>query len=93
MFVVTVLFWIKPDDAARFETAMLENARLSLANEPGCRQFDVCKGQDGQIFLYEAYDTAQAFEDHKATSHFLEFDSKTAPWVAHKEVWIYEKLF
>jgi len=45
VYVVTVAFEIRPEAAAAFLPLMLENARASLAKEPGCLRFDVC-GED-----------------------------------------------
>mgnify|MGYP001181923504 CR=1 FL=1 len=42
MFVVTVNFSVKRNQIEQFKPLMLENARLSLELEPGCKQFDVC---------------------------------------------------
>ena len=41
MFVVTVHFSVKRNQIEQFKPLMLENARLSLELEPGCKQFDV----------------------------------------------------
>ena len=53
--------------------------------------FDVCEDptQAGQVFLYEVYRDAAAFEQHKREAHYLEFDRTVAPWVQHKIVKIY----
>ncbi len=41
MYVVIVDFVAKPDFVEAFRAQMVRNARASLADEPGCRQFDV----------------------------------------------------
>jgi (4S)-4-hydroxy-5-phosphonooxypentane-2,3-dione isomerase len=88
MHVVTVLFTIHEDHWNAFMVAMHHNARTSLAMEPGCRQFDVCEGAQGQytVFLYEVYDTAEDFAAHLLAPHFLQFNAETAAWVADKKV-------
>ena len=91
-FVVTVAFRIKPEHRAEFRLAMLENAKSSVEDEPGCSVFDVCEGKDGDIFLYEVYDDEPAFKAHLATDHFKRFDSKVAPWVVDKRVTTYHRL-
>ena len=91
MHVVTVVFRINPGDEARFMQAMRANATASLALEPGCKQFDVCSVAGGsEIFLYEIYDDAGAFEEHKRMPHYLSFDAETRDWVADKQVSIYD---
>jgi quinol monooxygenase YgiN len=59
-----------------FLLAMRKNARLSLRDEDGCQQFDICQDQQNlaSIFLYEIYDDAAAFERHKAAPHYDEFN-------------------
>lgn len=95
MFVVVVHFDVKPSHAPDFLTAIKENARLSLEREPGCRQFDVCMtpGRPASIFLYEIYDSEDAFKTHLTTEHFLDFDRQTASWVASKEVKTLSRVF
>ena len=47
----------------------------SVADEPGCRQFDVNTTGESpdQIVLYEVYDDAAAFEAHKSMPHYAVF--------------------
>ncbi len=97
MYVVTVAFEIRPEAAAAFLPLMLENARKSLAEEPGCLRFDVC-GEDAgsrdaagdappaRIFLYEIYRDRGAFDAHLASAHFQSFDAATRSMVASKQV-------
>ncbi len=86
MYVVIVDFVAKPEHADAFRIEMVRNARASLADEPGCRQFDVSvvAGDPAKIFLYELYDDRAAFDAHLKTTHYREFDAKTAPWVEAK---------
>lgn len=88
MYVITVLFTVHSAHRADFLAEMVNNARLSLEREPGCRQFDVCtviKSAD-DIFLYEIYDSRAAFDAHLASEHFQQFNLKTQPWVKTKVV-------
>ena len=87
-FVVTVQFGIHPDHYAEFMLEMVANAKASREREPGCVVFDVCEdpARAGQVFLYEIYKDAPAFEQHKRAAHYLEFDRKVTPWVQHKAV-------
>jgi quinol monooxygenase YgiN len=88
MFVVTVLFTIHAAHWDAFVIAMQHNAQTSLANEAGCRQFDVCVGEPGhcRVFLYEVYDSQADFAAHLSTPHFLQFNAQTSPWVIDKQV-------
>lgn len=92
MFAVVVFFEIKPAYVAEFAEAIAANAKASVENEPGCRQFDVCTAPDdpASVFLYEIYDDAAAFEAHKRAEHFTSFDALSAPWVATKKVMTFD---
>ena len=92
MYVVTVEFGIKPESVAAFRPAMLENAKASVTDEPGCRQFDVCFDTEdpSKCFLYEVYDDRAAFEVHLAMAHFKSFDAAVAPMLDSKLVKIWE---
>lgn len=86
MFVITVEFTVKAAHVAEFRSAMLEQARNSLAKESGCRQFDVCfdPKDEGRVFLYEIYDDEAAFQEHLKSPHFLDFDATVKDWTASK---------
>ena len=94
MFAVTVHFQIKDGMFDTFMPLMLENARTSLQAEPGCRQFDVCTDPEkpGEVFLYETYDDAAAFQVHLGSAHFLAFDSQVSTMISEKTVATYSKV-
>ena len=94
MYVVTVEFVVRGEDAAAFRDAMIENATTSRAREPGCRQFDVCAdpSDPALVFLYEVYDDRGAFDAHVASEHFRTFDVRVRPYVERKTVRVYERL-
>ncbi len=87
-YVVTVLFEIHAAHVNAFLTAMKNQARNSLEREPDCLQFDVCIDPDNpnHIFLYEIYQSAEAFQQHLDSDHFLAFDQAVRDWVVRKEV-------
>ena len=89
MFVVTVTFRLKSGQRAAFLPLMLENARLSRTLEPGCARFDVCEAGEHEIFLYELYTDADAFEQHKTMPHYQAFSTSAAPMIAEKQVQTY----
>ncbi|MCQ0971296.1 antibiotic biosynthesis monooxygenase [Paracoccus sp. TK19116] len=88
MHVVTVTFTLHPGARTGFLSLMLDNARQSMALEPGCRRFDVCEdpADPDRIFLYELYDDAAAFADHKTRPHYRDFTEATATMIADKRV-------
>lgn len=93
MYVVTVEFHIRPESAPAFREAMVENARASVREEPGCRQFDVCfdPRDPAHCFLYEIYDDEAAFKAHLAMPHFKAFDHKVSPMIEQKNVTVWER--
>ena len=86
-FAVCVTFRIEPGHDAAFGRLVAAQARASL-EEPGCRVFDVwCDpARPEEVFLYEIYDDAAAFDAHLATAHFRSFDAETRGMVAAKTV-------
>jgi (4S)-4-hydroxy-5-phosphonooxypentane-2,3-dione isomerase len=95
MYVITVLFSIQPQFQAAFLQAVIANAKTSLAEEAGCWQFDVCTSNSNinDIYLYEVYDTKDAFQEHLASAHFLAFNALTAPWVTSKVVTAFDRVY
>jgi quinol monooxygenase YgiN len=88
MLALVVEFRIHADHVAAFDAAIRANARASLATEPGCRQFDVCRdpADASLFFLYELYDDEAAIQAHLQSTHFLQMDQRTAGWVRSKVV-------
>ncbi|MBY6154662.1 antibiotic biosynthesis monooxygenase [Vannielia litorea] len=90
MYVVTVIFEPHTGQMEAFLPLMLENARRSLEDEPGCHRFDVCLTEDrGRVFLYEIYTDEAAFGVHVETAHFKSFDAAVADMVREKTVNMY----
>ncbi len=91
MFVITVNFIINQENINEFEVVMKQQAYNSLHHEEGCLQFDVCfDPQDHRrVFLYEVYESAEAFDIHLKTPHFLHFDKTVKDWLESKvaETW------
>ena len=94
MFVITVLFSAQPAHLADFLQAITSNAQTSLADEPGCRQFDVCTSTSNpsDVFLYEVYDSKAAFDVHLGSKHFHDFNALTSVWVVSKAVNPFERV-
>ncbi|GKX36152.1 MAG: hypothetical protein MnENMB40S_37700 [Rhizobiaceae bacterium MnEN-MB40S] len=88
MFAVVVTFKIKAGRINQFMPLMLENARASLRNEPGCHQFDVCtdEAQPDSVFLYELYSNLAAFEAHQRMPHYQQFGTDGGPMIEAKDV-------
>ena len=73
--VILVEMRIRPGKAPDFMPLIRENATRSLADEPGCRRFDVLVPVDGEnrVVLYEVYDGEQSFDAHRQMPHFARF--------------------
>ncbi|CAO3438956.1 putative quinol monooxygenase [Azospirillum endophyticum] len=76
-YVVVAEFEIRPGCLAAFLELARNDARHSLADEPGCRQFDVVRpGPDAgpsRVLFYEVYESRAAFEAHLETPHLARF--------------------
>lgn len=74
-FVVIAEFQVKPGSMPAFLEAALDDARHSVADEPGCRQFDVVRpdGEGDPVLFYEVYDSRAAFDAHLKTQHLARF--------------------
>ncbi len=94
MFAVTVVFTLKPGSAEAFLPLIKDNAATSLGDEPGCHQFDVCWDpmRPDEVFLYELYDDAAAFDAHLAADHFKAFSAASDALVANKQVRTYTQV-
>jgi len=88
MFAVTVVFEVKKEAIEAFRAAVLQQAENSLTKEASCRRFDVCFDpvRDERVFLYEIYDDRAAFDRHRETAHFAQFNRTTEPLVKSKSV-------
>lgn len=93
-FAVCVTFTIDPDDMTVFLPLMNANAGQSLRDEPGCLQFDVLTdpSRPGEVFLYERYTDAAAFDVHLASDHFRTFDQATGGMIINKVVKTYAQV-
>ena len=74
-FVVIAEFQVAPGHMEAFLAAALDDARHSIADEPGCRQFDVVRpeGSGDAVVFYEVYDDRAAFDRHLGTPHLARF--------------------
>ncbi|WP_299152100.1 putative quinol monooxygenase [uncultured Tateyamaria sp.] len=93
-YAVTVVFDIKPGHMDAFMPHILQNARSSVRDEPGCRQFDVCTDPalPDTVFLYELYDDLAAFEAHQGMPHYIACGLKIGDLVAGKTLKTYAQV-
>ena len=75
LFVVIAEFEVKPAHLDDFLALAHDDAQHSVADEPGCRQFDVVQLQNSpnSVLFYELYDDRAAFDAHLDTPHLERF--------------------
>ncbi|MDJ0859117.1 MAG: putative quinol monooxygenase [Dinoroseobacter sp.] len=88
MYAVTVTFGLRPGGAEEFMPKVLQNARTSLLEEPGCMRFDVCTdtARPDSVFLYELYYNREMFDRHLASKHYEAFSKDVEDLVIEKDV-------
>ncbi len=94
MYVVTVEFGIDPRQFEQFLPLMLDNARRSREDEPGCRQFDVCvdEARPAVVHLYEIYDDRAAFDAHLVSPHFVDFAAATTNMITDRVIRTWRRI-
>ncbi|MBM3559011.1 MAG: antibiotic biosynthesis monooxygenase [Alphaproteobacteria bacterium] len=93
-FSLVAILCVKPENADTMRKALEEDARLSVANEPGCLQFDLSAPQDrpGTFVLYEVYTDADAFKAHQGMPHYAAFRKVADALVVDRSVHFMERL-
>ena len=72
MLALVVSLHVIPGHREAFLDAITQNAERSVADEPGCRYFDVTvdTADDHHFVFYELYDDQAALDAHRAAPHF-----------------------
>lgn len=85
-YVVTVDFGTAPENFERFKQIMNENAKASVTNEPGCREFNVFEDPKApnHLFLFEVYEDDAAFQQHVNSAHFKHFKDVSDPIITSR---------
>jgi quinol monooxygenase YgiN len=88
MHVVLVVVTVRPAFLEAFGQALVHNARMSVAHDPGCLRFDVSQdlADPHRWVLHEVYEDAAAHQRHRQAEHFLEYDRMAQEAVAEKTV-------
>jgi quinol monooxygenase YgiN len=88
MHVVLVLVTVRAELLEEFESALVHNARESVAHDTGCVRFDVSQHYDDPTrwVLYEVYDSADAHAAHRRSPHFLAYDAVASQALVDKTV-------
>jgi quinol monooxygenase YgiN len=87
-FVIVAEFEVKPDRLEQFLELARADASQSVANEPGCRQFDVTldREQPNRVVLYEVYQDEAAFDAHLQTPHLAAFRAGIEDLIVSRQV-------
>ena len=82
MIALLVTIQIKAEHRDAFMASMLDDARGSNNNEPGCLRFDVLQDNSDpyRIHLYEVYQDEAALEAHRHAPHYLKWQETTRNW-------------
>ena len=85
-YVVTVDFGVAPENFERFKQIMDENAKASMTNEPGCREFNVFEDPKvpNHLMLFEVYNDDAAFQQHVNSPHFKHFKEVSDPIITSR---------
>ena len=82
MHVVIAPIQIKAGYKDQFIKELIEDARGSVNEEPGCLRFDVIQDANdpNRIWLYGVYRDEAAFQTHTQAPHFIKFRDTSADW-------------
>ena len=88
MQALFVTIQIKPEFRDAFMVEMLDDARGSVENEPGCLRFDVVQDLEdpNRIHLYEVYRDQAAIEAHRRAPHYIKWRDTVKDWRAAEPV-------
>ncbi|MGF0540069.1 putative quinol monooxygenase [Agrobacterium sp. ES01] len=77
-FGVVAQFEVKTGLREEFLAIARDDARHSIADEPGCLQFDICMSEQEPdlVTFYEVYLSRDAFDAHLQTPHLDVFRRK-----------------
>lgn len=75
MYVIMATLPAKGEYREDLLRALLDDAKSSLQNEPGCLRFDIVHDEQNpnHIFLYEVYKDKAAFDAHVKAPHMVKF--------------------
>ena len=88
MIALIVTIQIKPEHREAFMESMLDDARGSNNDEPGCLRFDVLQDNEdpNKIHLYEVYQDQAAVDAHRQAPHYTKWRETVQDWFAAETV-------
>lgn len=87
MIVIAVNLVVDAADADAFEVRLRQHAANSLT-QSGCKGFLVARDQEnsGSFHLWETYDDAAAFEEHKNAGFMADFREYSTPLIKERHL-------
>ena len=88
-YVVFVEFTLKPNvSKTDAKELLVQNAAISIENEPGCFRFDVVEtyNNEAHFILFEIYRDENAFSEHLKTKHYQKFDAVSEQFFEGKQI-------
>ena len=88
MIALLVTIQIQPEHREAFMESMLDDARGSNNDEPGCLRFDVLQDSEdpNKIHLYEVYKDQAAVDAHRQAPHFTKWRETVQEWFAAETI-------
>ena len=80
MYVIIAPIQVKEGFIDQFIKEIIDDAKESVNDEPGCLRFDVIQdaGDPNRVWLYEVYQDEEAFQAHTQAPHFIKWRDATA---------------
>jgi quinol monooxygenase YgiN len=84
--VLVVEYNIKPECRDAYLARIRRHRRDVLANEPGCKAFNILTTEEdpNRVLLYEVYADAAAFDAHGKTPYMANYRTETEPMAASR---------
>lgn len=81
MFIILVPIRVDKEYREPYMEALIVNGRASVQTEPGVIRFDIIQDAHDPdvIWIYEVYRDEEAFNTHRASTHFNEFYDRWRP--------------
>ena len=82
MIALIVTIQIQPEHREAFMESMMDDARGSNNDEPGCLRFDVLQDNEdpNKIHLYEVYKDQAAVDAHRQAPHYTKWRETVQDW-------------
>ncbi|MCC6920673.1 MAG: antibiotic biosynthesis monooxygenase [Alphaproteobacteria bacterium] len=72
----------QPGKGGDFEKAFGDLQAAVRANEKGCLQYDLFRGEEDTYYVFEQYADEEAMKTHGQTEHFKTLGAKMGPFMA-----------